>query len=442
MMNGKLALLWHYFLTRRNFTRWRDREVLEQWQDRQVQRHLRRFVPRSRYYRELFADRPLNEWRDFPVSNKAALMGRFDDWNIAGVTLKEASAVADDAERSRNFDTLLHGCTVGMSSGTSGSRGLFLATAAERAAWAGTLLARVLHGTLGSMHRAALFLRADSTLYQSLGSRRFRFAFFDLFEPLEPQWARLQAHRPTILAAPPAALVRMAAFPGAATLLEPPGLLYSVADVLDDADRVIIERGFGCRLNQIYQATEGFLAVSCPYGHLHWNEDIMVVQKRWLDREHTRFTPVITDFMRQTQPMLRYALDDVIVEPESNEPCPCGSIFGRLGKIEGRKDDVLYLPAASGNGWIPLFPDFIRRGVILGVPIAVEYRVVQVSADHWSVALSEPQHAAAVQRELERICREAGGAAPRFTFDSWTEQPLHAKQRRIRREMPAPPLAA
>jgi putative adenylate-forming enzyme len=251
-MSERLSILGHYLAARRNFTRFRTREALESWQDARVRKHLRRVLEGSPYYREVHAGSPPEDWRALPVSNKASLMAAFDGWNTAGVTLAEALAVAERAEETRDFSRTIWGLAVGLSSGTTGSRGVFLVSPRERRRWAGTILARTLRGSLHREHRSALFLRADSPLYQTVGSRRFSFSFFDLFAPFEEHWPRLEALRPTLLAAPPAALVRLAAHPAARTLLAPPRLLLSVADVLDDADRALVEAGFGVKVGQFY----------------------------------------------------------------------------------------------------------------------------------------------------------------------------------------------
>ena len=44
------------------------------------------------------------------------------------------------------------------------------------------------------------------------------------------------------------------------------------------------------------------------------------------------FYPIITDFKRTSQPIYRYRLNDILVEEKS--PCPCGSVFTRIAKIE------------------------------------------------------------------------------------------------------------
>lgn len=74
-----------------------------------------------------------------------------------------------------------------------------------------------------------------------------------------------------------------------------PGKVISVAEVLDPIDEEVIREAFGGPVHQIYQCTEGFLAATCSHGTLHVNEDILVMEKEYLDEENP-FHPIITDF--------------------------------------------------------------------------------------------------------------------------------------------------
>jgi putative adenylate-forming enzyme len=433
-MIDRLSILWHYLRARRRLAKWHDRAALEAWQEQEVQEHLARVATCSPYFRERVVKHGLAQWRRWPVVGKAEMMQHFDAWNTAGIALTEAWSLAMHAERSRDFSPTLNGITVGLSSGTSGHSGIFLASQAERRLWAGTLLARILRGTLGRQHRAALFLRADSPLYRTVGSRRFQFSFFDLYQPLETHWPHLRNLRPTVLAAPPSVLVRLAGDEQAANLLAPPAILLSVADTLDSADRHRIERGFGCKVGQIYQATEGFLAATCPQRQLHWNEDSLVVEKEWLDAGQTRYVPIITDFRRFTQPIVRYRLDDVIVESKE-ERCPCGSLFGILGGIDGRCDDVLLLPGQDGSGDVMIFPDFVRRAMAHGAPAGVDYAVAQVSPSRWDISCSRPCPLEPIQREMGELCQRLRAQVPALHIVPWSPPAPHAKVRRVRRQM-------
>src|SRR5699024_7869763 len=106
------------------------------------------------------------------------------------------------AERSRDFAPTIGDITVGLSSGTSGNRSLFLVSPAERYSWAGTMLAKILPDNILARHRSALCFRANSNLYSSVTSRRFQFGFFDLLESLDRLTQKLSTFQPTLLVGP------------------------------------------------------------------------------------------------------------------------------------------------------------------------------------------------------------------------------------------------
>lgn len=347
----------------------RDREALLAWQDARVRRHLSWVRARSPYYRDLFADLDPREWRAWPTTDKAAMMANFDAFNTAGVTLARALAVATRAETERNFAPTIGPLTVGLSSGTSGARGVFLVSSDERRRWAAVILRRLLPGGLARPHRVAFFLRADSNLYRTVRSRRLQFTFFDLLAPFESHHERLAKLRPTVLVAPPGAL-RLIAEHGPPLA---PERVVSVAEVLEPQDRAAIEARLG-PVREVYQATEGFLGVSCAHGRLHLNEDLLAVDLE--EAGEGRFTPVVTDFSRRTQPIVRYRLDDLLVPAPA---CACGSPLLALERVEGRRDDVLLLPARDG-GVRRVFPDFVRRALMLA-PGVREYRARQTAPD-------------------------------------------------------------
>ena len=436
ILSNLAAILWHYAAAKRNARRWRSRAELEAWQDRAVQKHLARILPRSSFYRQLYAQRPLKDWRDFPITSKTELMANFENWNTVGIHREAAFAVALKAEDSRDFAPMIGNITAGLSSGTSGSRSLFLVSSAERHAWAGTLLAKILPGSLLQRHRAALCFRANSNLYGSVKSRRFQFGFFDLLEPPEKLAQKLGEFQPTFLVAPPTMLRLLAEEKRAGRLKIQPTRIFSVAEVLEPQERAAIEKQFGQRLHEIYQATEGFLATTCAHGTLHLNEDILVVQKEWLDRVQKKFTPVITDFRRTTQPILRYRLNDILTERD--EPCPCGSIFTALEKIEGRCDDLLRFPSTRPGETISVFPDFIRRAVITADDAITEYSVTQRADGKLEIALEILRETSAraeqsVRAGFAALCETLRCERPEIVFVPFVPPPLGAKRRRVRR---------
>src|SRR5699024_9723342 len=100
---------------------------------------------------------------------------------------------------------------------------------------------------------------------------------------------------------------------------------------------------------------------TCEHGTIHLNEDVVIIQKEYMDKKQGVFIPIITDFRRKTQPIIRYRLNDLLQEKQN--PCTCGSPFTALEKIEGRADDLFYLRHTGNEGLRAVFPDFIRRAI-------------------------------------------------------------------------------
>ncbi|WP_342746624.1 F390 synthetase-related protein [Paenibacillus rigui] len=430
-------IVWHYMLTLYR-QRWvlRDRRRLEAWQEKRIRRQVRSVRAQSAFYRAWWAERPEDAWRSYPVIDKSVMMEHLDQLNTARIGKQEAMELAVEAERTREFTPTIGEVTVGLSSGTSGHRGLFLVSRRERLAWAGTVLAKILPGPLLGRHRIAFFLRANSNLYGSVGSRRIQFQFYDLLDPIEEHVARLCGQQPSLLVAPASMLRLLADMKRAGRLPLHPQKLVSVAEVLDPLDRRIIEGAFGQPVHQVYQCTEGFLAATCAHGTLHLNEDIVYVQKEYVDRDAGRFVPILTDFSRTTQPIVRYRLNDLLTE--RREPCPCGSPLTAIERIEGRCDDIFAFRAAGGDRLIPIFPDFITRALLAASPEITAYHAVLHAPDRLVVALEiddtcRDAAQAAVVKSLQALCERTGTVLPAVDFEAYRHVSGERKLRRVER---------
>lgn len=415
---ARLARTVLVFAGARSLSRLGSREALQAHQRTRLERLRRTVMSRSPFYQP-YAQLPFEQW---PIMSKSLWMKHFDQINTAGIALKDATRVALQAETSRDFRGTLRGLAVGLSTGTSGSRGVFVASAAERARWAGVMLAKLLGPFKWKPLRVALFLRANNALYETLGKGPIRFQFFDLLRPFRELMRDLEAFAPTVLVAPPHVLATAAR---ASELRIRPSRVISVAEVLDAIDRQAIERGFGIRVEQIYQATEGFLGATCAHGTLHLNEEYVLFEREWLDTARTRFVPVITDLYRVTQPVIRYRLDDVLVPRES--PCPCGSPLRAIDRIEGRESDVLWLPAAQGTtampgattepgaAAVPVFGDVIARVLVRTLPDLIDYSVDEVESSRWHVGLAPgPQagQSTLLRQAIQAMALSLGASPP------------------------------
>jgi len=383
-MDNLKLLLWSYFKYK-HLNKFKSREQLEQWQNNKVQTFIKKIVPKSKFYRDLYAGLDINNWMQLLIINKQIMMDSFDDLNICGIKQEEAFNVAFEAEKSRDFSSQIGDITVGLSSGTSGNRGLFLASSKERAIWAGAILAKTLPKGIFSKERIAFFLRANSNLYETIDSKRIEFKFFDLLESIDKHVDELNCYKPTVLVAPPSMLRILAQKIKDKELIIDCNKIISVAEVLEPIDKKFIEEIFNQNVHQVYQATEGFLGTTCKNGTLHLNEDIVCIQKEFIDKESRRFVPIITDFSRTTQPIIRYRLNDILIEKA--EKCSCGSYFTAIERIEGRTDDIFYLKSKDSNRIIEIFTDFIRREVIMTSPKILEFKITQLNLQQIEIYL-------------------------------------------------------
>ncbi|MHA6529989.1 F390 synthetase-related protein [Paenibacillus sp. BAC0078] len=434
-MSRIMRTVYYYFLTKWGH-RWKNRAELEEWQEQRIRRHVEHIRQRSPFYRELWTGIPDEQWRRFPVIEKTLMMEHFDTLNTAGITKEKAFAEAYEAENSRDFKPTLEGITVGLSSGTSGSRGIFLVDEEEQAAWTGTVLAKLLPGGLWKRARIAFFLRANSNLYESVRQGRLQFQYFDLLEPLDQLVARMEQYCPDIWIAPPSMLRLLTEARQSGSLTVQPRRIIAVAEVLDPLDRQQIEDTFLQTVHQAYQCTEGFLGSTCECGTLHLNEDIVHIEKEYLDQASRRFVPIVTDFSRSVQPIIRYRLNDILTE--AAEPCPCGSLFTAIERIEGRCDDILYVPHAEDGRLVTLFPDFITRAVLAASPDMEHYRVIQRSPLDMEISYRTRQGStedteSLIAAELSRLFNRLGCIPPKLTFTAYSFIPGTTKLRRVER---------
>lgn len=365
-MGNKLRILGHYLVYKNR--KFRTREQVEQYQQKKLKKQLEFVTTHSVFYQD-YAGKALEE---YPLMDKKNMMENFNQLNTVGIDRDEALKFAIEGERTREFDERLHGVTIGLSSGTSHSRGIFLVADKEQDQWAGYVLAKFLPRSILSPCKIAFFMRADSKLYQSMGSDKIQFIFFDIYKNMDENIQKLQESGADLLVAQPSVLLGLAKAVKEGRLNISPKKVISIAEVLEEQDAAYIRECFGVPvIHQVYQCTEGCLATTCEYGTIHLNEDIVHFDKEYLDDR--RFIPILTDFTRTSQPMIRYRMNDVLVEKK--EPCSCGCAFTALEKIEGREDDVFQFIRTDGTVE-KIFPDFIRRCILFAGEIT-EYRVVQ-----------------------------------------------------------------
>ncbi|MEZ5946923.1 MAG: hypothetical protein R3C04_08770 [Hyphomonas sp.] len=322
---------------------------------------------------------PFQSW---PIMDKATLMSDFASYNRLGLS-------ADEAWRHERAGTAPHGYSIGASTGTSGNRGLYIVSEEERCRWLGVMLAWALPDVLKARHRVAIVLPANSRLYDTANeSGRLTLKFFDLSSGIEQQFRALSEFRPSVIVGPPKFLRALAEFGPEVH----PQHVFSGAEVLDQEDRNVVEARFGIILREIYMATEGLFGISCPEGVLHLLEDQVAFELEPVEGTSHLVSPLITDFSRQTQIMVRYRMNDIL-EP-SHTPCTCGLPHRAIKQIHGRQDDVFRLMRPSGEV-ASITPDVIRNAVIRSSRAISDFRVIQTGSSNVTLLLA-PEAASAL----------------------------------------------
>lgn len=418
---------------------------LLKWQKARLQRSFFKFLlVRSPYYERWKV--PLTEnpedWRRLlPQMNKDLLMTHLSEINTLGLTSDEIVQFALKQERDQQFNRFLNSrsdnecipVTVGLSSGTSGHRGVFMATPREMARMSGLYLAKTLHGPIWRKRRIALFLRSNSNLYENGNGHIMQFRYFSLMQNIELQIHDLEVFAPTLIIAPPSVLRSLATFQSRGQCRLSPEEIYSCAEVLDPIDEVFIHKVFQIQIRQIYQATEGFLGVSCREGRLHLNEDFLIIDREYLDAEKLRFFPLITDLCRRGQPIVRYRLNDILtLDPR---PCPCGQTTTVIQQVEGRQDDILWgQPLDSLQPPQPIYPDFLRRSVLFVDGHISDYQISQTAADLVRVGLKSEEQSSfpLIQKEITDLWQTMKCIPPRIELIELHGPEVGAKKRRIR----------
>jgi putative adenylate-forming enzyme len=356
-------------------------------------------------------------------------MADFEAFNRVGLTTEEGwKALASGG--------IWEGYHVGASTGTSGNRGLYVISESERHAWLGAILAKALPGIWkpwAPRERVAIILPFHARLYDAAsGTGRIRLRFFDL--TLGPQaWREeLAAFAPTTIVAPPKILRWLAE----STLDLAPTRLFSGAEVLDPNDRRLIEEHFGKRLGQIYMATEGLIAVTCPEGTLHLCEDILHVELDPVPGSDL-VSPIITDFRRRTQVMLRYRMNDLL--RLARTPCSCGSPCVALAEVVGRQDDVFRFSHARQE--ILVTPDVMRNAILDADRRIQDFRLTQIGGARVALTVPSdlPDEAARRAREaLLAVFRTYGLVRISVDLENrLLSLPVDRKLRRVRRDVDA-----
>ncbi|QDG87054.1 phenylacetate--CoA ligase family protein [Pseudarthrobacter sp. NIBRBAC000502770] len=377
----------------------------------------------SPFYRRLYQGLParVTDPRLLPVTNKADLMAHFDDWPTdPAITLEETQTFA--ADPSLVGEKFLNRYTLATTSGTTGTRGLFLLDTTSLAV-AQALTFRMLSSWLSPADLAGIirgrgriamviatgghFASAAAAASLRKGPARRSVGVFPVQTPMPDLVALLNDFRPAILAPYASTGWLLAGEQEAGRLNIQPAAVILSAEGLPATEYARISAAFrGAKVRQGYAATEcPFLSYSCPEGWLHVNSDWAILEP--VDADHAPVPPgqpshtvLLSNLANRVQPILRYDLgDSVTAKPD---PCLCGDPTPAI-QVEGRTAELLTFPRSDG---LPVSVTPLTLATVLdSVQGLTRGQIVQTGLDSLSLRL-QPAAGANPENVWEAACTE------------------------------------
>ncbi len=357
---------------------------------------------------------PPPEALEATVLDKSSMMAHFDGINTAGLRLDEVMRWAVSHELAKDYLGYFKGrFVVGLSSGTSGNKGIYVTPRALTERLPAVFLARCGVSPRMLPLRILFLLRVFSQGFADIRAPLLSLRYLSTMVPPEEIVTAAVADRANVLMSPPSLLRTL--LPLAGRLKGRLARILCYAEVLEDEDRARFEREFGAPVAQIYQASEGQIASPCRLGALHVNEDLALVElyddagRPVTEPGETASTMLVTNLVNDVQPIVRYRMNDRV---ELGGPCTCGSSFRTLRRVLGRCDDVPTLrrtfpDPATGADVRPVFPDLVSRWIITTDDAIREFRLAVFTPDALELCLdllpgTPPEEAERVRLKVER----------------------------------------
>lgn len=222
------------------------------------------------------------------------------------------------------------------------------------------------------------------------------------------EWANVvRAYRPVLLQGYASILTALARHVVDNAIEMPATLIgvYSTAEVLEDWQRELMERAFGCKVFNQYGSREvPNIACECRHGNMHVFTDMVRLESLPGDRL------LVTSLTNRLMPFIRYDIGDSGRLKDGE--CPCGSPFPLMEMGMCRHNDMIRTPGGRS-----VHPSYFNR-LLYGLTQIEQYRFVQEASDRIvlelvaAVPLEE-----GIAAELERSVRRDVDPAMRFAID-------------------------
>jgi phenylacetate-coenzyme A ligase PaaK-like adenylate-forming protein len=366
----------------------RERWPIERREARQRERLtdlVRHAARHSAYYREALAGYdPAVGAGSLPELTKATMMERFDEV-VCDQRLRR-DVLLRHVEQLRDDDLHLGSYRAMTTSGSSGRKGLFVydeagwATIAGQflyfSAMAGTRprLPRLKLAAIGGGSPAHMSRRAARTLDVGL----HRILSLPVTRPVGELVAALNAFDPDVLNVYPSMGVLLAEEQLSGRLRLSLRTMSTSSELRTPEAAARIEEAFGVRPFDLYATTEGLWGGECERheGPHLFEEDAIVENVDEDGRAAPDGAPgarlLVTNLANRVQPLIRLEVSDAVTL--SATTCGCGRTLRRLERVEGRAEDVIWLPGAGGR---PVAVVPMQFSVVARDRDVLEFQVVQ-----------------------------------------------------------------
>ncbi|MDR2578932.1 MAG: AMP-binding protein [Chitinispirillales bacterium] len=313
---------------------------------------------RSPYFKKAYGGIKENyRLADLPITTKSGLMENYEEWvTDPEIKLSELRNYLSDI---KNIAELyLNRYTAITTSGTTGEPMPMVRDSYRNTIHGSLIETRLFRGLnpkdinpavvkTASVITASGFVSSYSSalrMKHRLGEFSDNFEIFSLLTPIDELVERLNAHDPKLLTGYPSVLTVLAKEKLRGALKIEPRVIASSAEALSVKMFENLRQAFNCPVLNNYCSTEGGeIAMSCPYGHLHINEDWVLIEPvdddgRPVKQGEWSSAVLMTDLTNYVQPIIRYHVNDCVRIIE--QPCECGSNLPII-EISGRMGDAL-----------------------------------------------------------------------------------------------------
>jgi phenylacetate-coenzyme A ligase PaaK-like adenylate-forming protein len=319
-----------------------------------------------------------------PVLDKATMMECFDD--IVCDRRLRRDALLAHVETLQGDELYLGRYRAMTTSGSSGRKGLFVFDQ-DGWAWvvglflyfsaiAGTRprLPRLRVAVIGGASPAHMSRRGAATL--DVGMHRMLSLPVTL--PMPKLVAALNRFEPDYLNVYPSMAVLLAEERRAGRLRPKLRTMSTSSELRTPEMTARIAEAFGVQPFDLYATTEGLWASDCEcHNGLHLMEDGVIAENVDADGHpvpdgEPGARLLVTNLTNRVQPLIRLEVADAVTL--TSEPCACGRTLRRIERVDGRADDVMWLPGARGRG-VAVHP--MQFAIVARDRDVVEFQVVQ-----------------------------------------------------------------